>query len=93
MRFGLKDGVNSAPLNLQLGPSYSPQMVTAIATASAAVARLDARILGSPVASAWIRQISWAGYAKALQLQSAEIEEIDLFSWACGFQIAGRPLL
>ena len=92
MRFGLKDGVNSASSNLQFGPSYSPQMVTAVATASAAVARLDARISGSPVASAWIRQISWAGYAKALQLQSAEIEEIDLFSWACGFQIAGRPL-
>ncbi len=67
-------------------------MVTAIATCSAAIARIDARVSASPVASAWARQAAWTGYARALQLQSAEIEEIDLFSWACGFQIAARPL-
>src|SRR3546814_9272385 len=35
----------------------------------------------------------WTGYARALQLQSAEIEEIDLFSWGCGLKIPGRPPL
>lgn len=36
---------------------------------------------------------AWTGYARALQLQSAEIEEIDVFSWGCGLQIPGRPPL
>src|SRR3546814_7229182 len=36
---------------------------------------------------------AWSGYAKALQLQSAEVEEIDVFSWGCGLQIADRPAL
>ena len=36
---------------------------------------------------------TWTGYAKALQLQAAEIEEIDVFSWGCGLQIPGRPPL
>lgn len=69
---------------------YSPRMVSAIALASGAIAALNARISISPVASAWQRRASWSGYARALQLQSAEVDEIDLFSWGCGLQIAGR---
>jgi len=67
-------------------------MVAAIASCTAAIARLDARISVSSVASAWRRRAAWSGYAKALQLQSAEIDEIDVFSWGCGIQIASRPL-
>src|SRR3546814_3687889 len=40
----------------------------------------------------WNRRASWSGYARALQLQSAEVDEIDAFSWGCGLQIPGRPL-
>lgn len=54
--------------------------------------RLDARISVSLVATAWKCRAAWSGYAKALQLQSAEIDEIDVFSWGCGLQISGRPL-
>src|SRR3546814_6320951 len=36
---------------------------------------------------------AWTGYARALQLQSTEIEEIDLFSWGCGLKIPGRPAI
>ena len=53
--------------------------------------RLDARISVSLAAAAWMRRAAWSGYAKALQLQSAEIDEIDVFSWGCGLQISGRP--
>jgi hypothetical protein len=65
-------------------------MVAAIASATAAVARLDARICVSPVASAWQRRAMWSGYAKALQLEGAEIDEIDVFSWGCGLALPGR---
>jgi hypothetical protein len=67
-------------------------MVSAIASCSAAVARLDARFCVSSVAKPWARRAAWSGYAKALQLQSAEIDEIDVFSWGCGLQIPGRAL-
>ena len=36
---------------------------------------------------------TWSGYARALQLQSAEVEEIDVFSWGCDLRIPGRPPL
>jgi hypothetical protein len=65
-------------------------MVAAIASCVASISRLDARFSVSSVASAWRRRGAWAGYARALQLQSAEIDEIDVFSWCCGLQIPGR---
>ncbi|WP_336975328.1 hypothetical protein [Sphingobium aromaticiconvertens] len=74
------------------GPDYSPKMVAAIASCTAAICRLDARFTVSSVASAWTRRAAWSGYAQALCLQSAEIDEIDVFSWGCGLQIPGRPL-
>lgn len=74
------------------GPEYTPQTVTAIAGCTAAIARLDARICVSSVATAWTRRAAWSGYARALQLQAAEIDEIDVFSWGCGLQAPGRPL-
>jgi len=67
-------------------------MAAAIASCTAAISRLDARVSVSSVPSAWSRRAAWSGYARALQLQSAEIDEIDVFSWGCGLQIPGRPL-
>lgn len=73
-------------------PSYSAKMVTALAAATAAIARLDARICGTPVRQAWQQRAAWSGYAQALNLQQAEIAEIDVFSWACALKIPGRAL-
>lgn len=70
----------------------TPQMAAAIASCTASISRLDARISVSSAASAWNRRATWSGYARALQLQSAEVDEIDVFSWGCGLQIPGRPL-
>jgi hypothetical protein len=61
----------------------TPGDASAIAICSAAIARLDARISGSFVSKPWIVRAAWSGYAGALQLQGAEIEEIDVFSRAC----------
>ncbi|MCW1431971.1 hypothetical protein OLX23_22910 [Novosphingobium sp. JCM 18896] len=65
-------------------------MVNAIASCSAAIARLDARICASSVRAAWVRRAAWSGYAKALQLQQVELDEIDAFSWGCGLKLPGR---
>src|SRR3546814_5915670 len=67
-------------------------MVAAIASCTAAIARLDARIMTSSVASAWRRRAAWMGYTRALQLQAIEIDEIDVFSWGCELKIANRAL-
>jgi len=67
-------------------------MVAAIAACTGAISRLDARFSVSSVASAWTRRAAWSGFGQALCLQSAEIDEIDVFSWGCGLQIPGRPL-
>lgn len=92
-RFGLQFGVSDALFPARFGPDYTPKMVAAIATCSAAIARLDARIIASPVAKPWTMRAAWSGYAAALRLQSAEVEEIDVFSWGCGLQIPGRARL
>lgn len=81
------------PSTRRYGPDYTPPMVAAIASATAAIARLDARICVSPVAKAWAARAAWTGYAKALQLQSAEIDEIDVFSWRCGLPLPHRPAI
>jgi hypothetical protein len=43
--------------------SWSPDLAEALAEASAAMARLDARISVSLVAPAWKLRASWTGYA------------------------------
>lgn len=88
----LKDGMEPLHFNASCGPVYSARMVSAITSCTAAITRLDARFCVSSVASAWSRRAAWSGYARALQLQSAEIDEIDIFSWGCRLQIPGRPL-
>lgn len=73
------------------GPSYTPPIASAVASCTAAIACLDARISVSAVASAWEMRAAWSGYAQALQLQGVEIDDIDVFSWGCGLKIPGRP--
>ena len=85
--------MESLPISTRFGPDYTPKMVTAIAAATATIARLDARIIASPVAKPWAMRATWSGYERALQLQSAEVEEIDVFSWGCDLRIPGRPPL
>jgi hypothetical protein len=85
--------MGNPPAPARYGPEYTPKMVTAIASCSAAIARLDARICVSPVAKSWATRAAWTGYAKALQLQSAEVEEIDVFSWGCGLPLPQRPAI
>ena len=33
----------------------------------------------------------WSGYWRALRLQGAEVDEIDIFSWGCGVAVPDRP--
>ena len=89
--FQLRNGMTTAPAHRRYGPDYSPPMVAAITAATSGIARLDARICVSPVAKAWAIRAAWTGYARALQLQSAEIDEIDVFSWGCGLALPNRP--
>lgn len=90
--FGLSNGMELASGPSRYGPTYSPPMVRAIADCTAAISKLDARISVSSVASAWRRRAALSGYTKALQLQQAEIDEIDVFSWGCGLKLPGRAL-
>jgi hypothetical protein len=69
----------------------SPELATAVEASAAAIARLDARVSVSFIALPWRRRASWTGYARALQLQGTEIDEIDVFSWGCGLNLRDRP--
>ena len=73
--------------------AWTPDLVSALADASSAIGRLDARISATGLSPAWHLRASWSGYAKALSLQHLEIEEIDIISRECGLQLAGRPRL
>lgn len=75
------------------GLDWTPDLAAALADASAAIARLDARICASSLAPAWALRASWTGYAAALRLQAFEIDEIDIISHECGLTLAGRPLI
>jgi len=77
-------------LNALSALPLTPSIVSAVETAAAAIARLDARFSVSSVAAPWSRRAAWTGYTRALQLQGAEIDEIDVLSWACDLPIAGR---
>jgi hypothetical protein len=61
-----------------------------IEDAVAAIGELGGRVSATPVRLAWQRRAAWSGYARAMQLQGAEIDEIDLFSWGCGLALPGR---
>ena len=71
-------------------PVWTTKMVALLVEVMTNIARLDARISVSPVALAWQKRTSWSGYARALQAQGLEIEEIDIFAHACGIPLPSR---
>ncbi|HEX7854972.1 MAG TPA: hypothetical protein VF503_14885 [Sphingobium sp.] len=77
----------------RLGPLYTPEVIRTLARCTGAIAALDARISVSPVAKPWRIRAAWSGYTTALQLQGVEVDEIDVYSWGCGFKVPGRPLI
>lgn len=72
-------------------PPLSPSLALALETAALAIARLDARLSVTSVVTGWNLRAAWSGYARALQLQGGEIDEIDVFSWGCGLPLPSRP--
>lgn len=69
---------------------WTVELASALESAAAAIARLDARVSASSVASAWSLRAAWSGYATALQLQGAEIDEAEVFAWGTGVPLPGR---
>lgn len=69
------------------------KLVSALERAAASIGRLDARVSVSPAAAQWSLRASWTGYATALKGQSAEIDEIDIFSRESGVKLPGRPAM
>jgi hypothetical protein len=80
-----------APLISPGSPLLNDGTVIAIEEAVTAICTLSGRISGSFVADAWERRAAWRGFTRAMQLQGAEIDEIDVFSWGCGLPLPGRP--
>lgn len=74
-------------------PVWTSKLVSALERAAASISRLDARVSVSPVAAPWSQRASWTGYATALRGQSAEIDEIDIFSRESGVKLPGRPAM
>lgn len=62
-----------------------------IEVAALAIGRLDSRISGYFLQPAWLLRASWMGFSRALRLSGAEIDDIDVFSWAVGVPLPGRP--
>lgn len=71
-------------------PEWTPKLATVLERAAAAIARLDARISVSPVATPWQQRAVWTGYTTALQAQGAEVDEIDIFGRECAVTLPGR---
>jgi len=77
----------------RFGPAYRAEIVRSLARCTGAIIALNARISVSPVAKPWRIRAAWSGYTTALQLQAVEVDEIDVFSWACSVKVLGRPLI
>ncbi len=71
--------------------AWSPKLAIALADASSALGRLDARVSASSIEKAWFIRAAWFGYHTALQLQGHEIDEIDLICLIYGVRMKGRP--
>jgi hypothetical protein len=69
----------------------SAELARSAEDAAIAIAELSGRISTSSVRIAWQRRAAWTGYARALQLQGGEIDEIDVFSWGAGVPLPARP--
>jgi hypothetical protein len=74
-------------------PVWTSKLVSALERAAASISRLDARVSVSPAAAPWSVRASWTGYTTALKGQSAEIDEIDIFSRESGVKLPGRPAM
>ena len=72
--------------------AWDAALADALANASAALARLDARVGASSLAPGWKLRASWMGYASALSFQLSPLEEMDIIAQRCGLRLAGRPL-
>ena len=81
--------MNPSPLPL-CALAWTPDLATALADASAAVARLNARILASSWAPAWRLRVSWAGYASALRLQAFAVDSFP--AAMCLFRLSDTSL-
>lgn len=66
-------------------------IMVAAEDAIGAISELNGRISVSIVRSAWLRRAAWTGYARALQLQGGEVDEIDVISWGAGVPLPSRP--
>lgn len=73
--------------------AWTPDLAGALATASAGLAALNARVSASSVGSAWRLRASWQGYAKALSLNNIEMDEIDIIAAHCGIRLTNRKPL
>lgn len=78
------------PTSPLLAPPYSGTVAREIAQASGAIAALNAALFRHPCAAAWGVRASWSGYAESLRVGGAEIDDIDVISWATSVPIAGR---
>ena len=72
--------------------TWTPDLVTALADASAAIGALDARVSNSLLTVVWQNRVKLTGYAAALRLQQEPIEEVDVFSHFCGLRLPGREI-
>jgi hypothetical protein len=80
-----------SPATALLTTDIQPATLIELEEAARLVGRLDGRISGTSVRQAWTIRASWAGYAEALRLQGAEIDDIDIFAWSCGVALPRRP--
>ena len=55
-----------------------------------AVGGLNSTVSSGFLYKIWRERARWIGYARALQLQSVELDEIDVISWATATPIPGR---
>lgn len=72
---------------------WSDALAASLEQATAAIARLDARNSATSVGTAWQLRAAWTGYARALQMQGQEIDEIDVYLWGCALPLPGRQRL
>lgn len=72
-------------------PDWTPRLARLLEAAGHTIGRLDARVSTSPLRLSWVERASWIGFAEARRAQGAELDEIDIFSLACGVVIPRRP--
>ncbi|RVT90322.1 hypothetical protein [Sphingomonas crocodyli] len=57
---------------------------------AAAIGVLNGAVFRGFGHESWYMRACWMGYARALQLQAIELDEIDVISWGCAVPIPGR---